>query len=202
MTATTAPSSQPGGCPQTLTSTPYGRVGLRWPAHRNAAWRQRWCGPAALGVRLPVIPSLLDACRQQFKATGLGLPWLTAYDNHDGLLQAYAAQSPIGDQLAVGPRKLLGMPPHFTVPQLLAALGGDRTLISQLIRGLTRRVTPDHNRRLLSRSETVEEYFKTTSTPVGHGFTHANRVLHVPLRWGAVHRARHRQPKRRLQWLA
>ena len=124
----------------------------------------------------PVIPSLLDACRQQFKATGLGLPWLTAYGNHDGLLQAYAAPSPLGDQLAVGSRKILGMPPNFTVPQLLAALGGDPTLFNQLINGLTRRVTPDKNRRLLSRSETIEEYFKTTSKPVGHGFTHANRA--------------------------
>jgi len=101
---------------------------------------------------------------------------MTTYGNHDGLLHAYVAESPIGDAYAVGSRKILGLPPGVTVPQLLAALGGDSTLYNELINGpTTRRVTPDKNRRLLSRSETVSEYFKTTGKPVGHGFTPANR---------------------------
>jgi metallophosphoesterase (TIGR03767 family) len=124
----------------------------------------------------PIIPSLLDACRRPFKASGVGLPWLAAYGNHDGLLQGPIALSPLLDTLAVGSRKILGLAPNFTVLQLFAALGGDPTLFHQLINGPSRPVTPDKNRRLLSRSETVGEYFKTTGKPVGHGFTHANRT--------------------------
>ena len=63
----------------------------------------------------PVIPSLLDACRRQFKAAGLGLPWLTAYGNHDGLLQGPIALSPLANELAIGSRKILGPPPGFTL---------------------------------------------------------------------------------------
>ena len=40
-----------------------------------------------------------------------------------------------------------------------------------------RTVTPDANRRLLSRAETVSEHFTTAATPgpVGHGFTSQNQ---------------------------
>jgi hypothetical protein len=48
MTATTDPVSQPGGCPQTLTYTPYDHVGLRWHAHGDRWSRsdERHCGCA------------------------------------------------------------------------------------------------------------------------------------------------------------
>jgi metallophosphoesterase (TIGR03767 family) len=123
----------------------------------------------------PVIPSLLDACRREFKASGLGLPWLTAYGNHDGLLQGNLAPSALANSVAVGSRKILGLAPGFTLAELLSALSGNPALFNQLINGPTRPVTPDKRRRILSRSETVTEYFKTTGTPVGHGFTPANR---------------------------
>jgi metallophosphoesterase (TIGR03767 family) len=124
----------------------------------------------------PVIPSLLDACRRQFKATGIGLPWLTAYGNHDGLLQGNLAPSPLADRVAVGSRKILGLPPGFTLGDLLAGLGGDPSKFNQLINGPTRPVTSDKNRGILTRAETVAEYFRTTGEPVGHGFTKANRA--------------------------
>jgi metallophosphoesterase (TIGR03767 family) len=124
----------------------------------------------------PVIDSLLDACRREFKAVGLGLPWLTAYGNHDGLLQGNLAPSSLAEGYAVGARKLLGLPAGFTLTQLLQALQGNPALFNQLINGPTRPVTADRNRRILTRSETVTEYFKTTGTPVGHGFTAANRT--------------------------
>jgi len=38
-----------------------------------------------------------------------------------------------------------------------------------------RRVTPDPARRVLRRTELVEEYFHTTGLPQGHGFTESNR---------------------------
>jgi metallophosphoesterase (TIGR03767 family) len=49
-----------------------------------------------------------------------------------------------------------------------------------LVKALTlspsvRAVTPDAKRRLLSRGEMVAEHFRTTGTPVGHGFTERNK---------------------------
>jgi metallophosphoesterase (TIGR03767 family) len=123
----------------------------------------------------PVISSLLDACRREFTASGLDLPWLTAYGNHDALLQGNLAPSALAGGVAVGSRKILGLPPGFTLGELLSALGGNPSLFNQLINGPTRQVTPDKRRRILTRAETVTEHFKTTGTPVGHGFTHTNR---------------------------
>ena len=124
----------------------------------------------------PVIPSLLDACRREFKATGIGLPWLTAYGNHDGLLQGNLAPSPLADDFAVGSRKILGLAPGFSLADLLAGLSGNPSKFNELMKGPTRRITPDRNRRILTRAQTVAEYFKTTGKPVGHGFTKANRA--------------------------
>ena len=137
----------------------------------------------------PVIPPLLDACRREFKAAGLGLPWMSAYGNHDGLLQGNLAPSPVTRSYTVGSKKILGLPPGFGITQLLEGLNGNPTLFDQLINGATRPITPDKKRRLLSRSETVAEYFKTTGRPLGHGFTQANRnngTAHYTFRSGAV----------------
>jgi 3',5'-cyclic AMP phosphodiesterase CpdA len=37
-----------------------------------------------------------------FRAIGLGLPWFSAYGNHDGLVQGTVATSPLFAQLATG----------------------------------------------------------------------------------------------------
>ena len=123
----------------------------------------------------PVIPDLLDACRRRFKSTGVGIPWITAYGNHDGLLQGNLPSSTLSNGVAVGSRKLLGLPPGFTLADLLAGLSGDPSKFNELVKGPTRPATPDKKRRILTRAETVEEYFKTSGRPVGHGFTKANR---------------------------
>jgi metallophosphoesterase (TIGR03767 family) len=124
----------------------------------------------------PEVDSLLNACRRQFTAVGLGMPWITAYGNHDGLLQGNLAPSALAQGYAVGSRKLLGLPAGFTLTQLLEALGGNPTLFNQLVTGPSRPATADPKRQILSRKQTVAEYFKTSGTPVGHGFTPANRA--------------------------
>ena len=64
----------------------------------------------------PTVPGLLDAARRPFRATGLGMPWFSAYGNHDGLVQGTVPNSPLFAQIAVGPVKLTSLP-----PQILAA---------------------------------------------------------------------------------
>jgi metallophosphoesterase (TIGR03767 family) len=137
----------------------------------------------------PIVRDLLEASRRSFKSTGIGLPWLTAYGNHDGLVQGIVAPSKAANQIAVGSRKFLRLPPGFNVFDLIEALSGSPSKFKQLLNGPTRRVTADGRRRLLSRTETVAEYFKTTGTPVGHGFTEANRkhgTAHYSFRSGQV----------------
>lgn len=98
----------------------------------------------------PTIPGLLDVCRQPFRATGLAIPWLAVFGNHDQLLQGNFKHSDIFRERAVGNQKPTSK--------------GVRT------------VTADPDRRLLSRAETIEEHFTTTGLPVGHGFTADNRT--------------------------
>jgi metallophosphoesterase (TIGR03767 family) len=77
------------------------------------------------------------------------MPWYTALGNHDELAQGNFVHNSILRDRAVGSEKLMA---------------GNRT----------RTVTPDPDRRLLSRRETVQEHFTTTGQPVGHGFTQQN----------------------------
>jgi metallophosphoesterase (TIGR03767 family) len=69
----------------------------------------------------------------------------------------------------------LESPPGFAPTEVTAAFDGNATLFDQLVNGSTRPVTPDKDRRVLTRAELVAEYFNTTGRPVGHGFTAANR---------------------------
>ncbi len=130
----------------------------------------------------PVVPGLLDAARAPFQATGLCLPWYTAYGNHDGLVQGNVPRTPLLQQLATGPLKLTSLPPSILAAPLSAQiqfiaglLQQDPTAVAlQLSSGGRRFVTPDTARRIVDRATTVAEHFTTTGTPVGHGFTADN----------------------------
>jgi metallophosphoesterase (TIGR03767 family) len=100
----------------------------------------------------PVVPGLLDAARKPFKATGLSMPWYATMGNHDGLVQGNFPVGPPWTDRALGTTKILT--PDGKV---------------------TRQVTADKDRRILDRSEWIDEHFTTTGTPRGHGFTPENR---------------------------
>jgi metallophosphoesterase (TIGR03767 family) len=139
-------------------------------------------GTPSSAYGFPTVPGLLDAARTSFRATGLGMPWYTAYGNHDGLVQGNVPRSPLLQQLATGPFKLTSLPPDILAQQLnvqiefvLKLLQQDAGAINlQLSQGGHRFVTPDPDRRIVDRAETVAEHFATTGTPVGHGFTAQN----------------------------
>lgn len=131
----------------------------------------------------PAKPGLLDAARAPFTATGIGMPWYTAYGNHDGLVQGNVPRSPLLQQLATGPLKLTSLPPDILaqpvypnqIQFVLKLLQQDPAAISlQLGQGGRRFVTADADRRIVDRAETVAEHFVTSGTPVGHGFTPQN----------------------------
>ena len=148
-----------------------------WHPHGTPALRKDDVMRSRYGF--PVVPGLLGAARRTFTATGLDMPWFTAFGNHDGLAQGNFPLTLQLNQVATGPLKLVSAPGGLSPSELLAALqSGD---VLGVIRSLAltpavRRVTPDAGRRLLSRREVVEAHFHTTSTPVGHGFTAENRA--------------------------
>jgi metallophosphoesterase (TIGR03767 family) len=119
----------------------------------------------------PTVPGLLDAVRRPFRATGLDTPWLTAYGNHDGLIQGNLPPLPALAAIATGNRKVVDLPPGtniITLAQQLQTL--DPRGLATLLSGPARTVTPDANRRFVSRTETIREHFNTSSAPRGHGF--------------------------------
>jgi len=119
----------------------------------------------------PLKPGLLDKARAPFKAAGLNMPWLTAYGNHDGLVQGNFPQSFQLSNLATGSLKVTSLPAGVS-PQDVAA--GDPNALAGALAGPARTVTADLDRRVIDRHTTIEEYFKTTGKPKGHGFTQKN----------------------------
>jgi metallophosphoesterase (TIGR03767 family) len=119
----------------------------------------------------PLRPGLLDRARAPFKAAGLRMPWLTAYGNHDGLVQGNFPQSFRLGAAATGSAKVTSLPAGVS-PQDFAA--GDPNAVAGALAGPARTVTPDPDRRVIDRHTTVQEYFKTSGRPSGHGFTKRN----------------------------
>jgi metallophosphoesterase (TIGR03767 family) len=139
-------------------------------------------GDPATTYGFPTVSGLLSAARRQFQATGLGLPWYSAYGNHDGLVQGNVAVNGTLTALAIGPMKFTDLPPEIIAAGTLAAeqfiaalLQLDSTAVNLMLNdGERRTVTGDANRRLVNRKTTVTEHFTTIGTPVGHGFRQQN----------------------------
>jgi metallophosphoesterase (TIGR03767 family) len=124
----------------------------------------------------PTLPGLLDAARRPFDATGLHTPWLTAFGNHDGLVQGNLPANPVFAGIATGNVKISNLPPGVDIVSLaLELLSGDPRALQTLLSGPARIVTADSNRRQLSRAETIAEHFRTSGHPHGHGYTAWNR---------------------------
>jgi metallophosphoesterase (TIGR03767 family) len=122
----------------------------------------------------PVVKGLLDAVRAPFQAAGLKMPWLTAYGNHDGLVQGNFPQSFQLSTLATGSVKVVALPPGVS-PDDFAS--GNSGAAAAALAGPARVVTADQDRRIIDRHAVVEQYFRTSGKPAGHGFTKSNLNL-------------------------
>ena len=127
----------------------------------------------------PTIPKLLDASRRPFQAVGLNMPWYTCFGNHDGLAQGNFPPNTLQTStLATGSVKVISPPSGVAPADILDPEG---STLEQVVGGVTvsphaKLVTPDLRRRHLSRGQVVDEHFKTSSQPVGHGYTQQNRA--------------------------
>lgn len=125
----------------------------------------------------PQIPGLLDAARKPFTAKGLQMPWYTAFGNHDGLVQGNFPHSLPLSLVSTGLLKVTAVPPGASQTDVLTSLkaADPNVLLGALGVSSARLVSPDLKRRNINRAEVVAEHFKTTGTPVGHGFTADNK---------------------------
>jgi metallophosphoesterase (TIGR03767 family) len=101
------------------------------------------------------------------------MPWYQTFGNHDGLMQGNAPRNPVFNTIAVGGLKVEGLPPGLDPCDSFEIL---RSNPAALFAGPAKLVTADPRRRIVRRSEYIEELFRTTGTPSGHGFTAANRA--------------------------
>lgn len=122
----------------------------------------------------PDYPGLLKKAVIPFKATGVGIPWLQTFGNHDGLLQGNAARNPVFDQIAQGPAKIVALPPGVNPCDSFDTLRNNPAAFAA---SPVHPVTADKARRVVSRAEYIEEMFNTTSSPKGHGLTKENKEL-------------------------
>jgi metallophosphoesterase (TIGR03767 family) len=126
----------------------------------------------------PDVPGLLDRCRAPFQAAGLAMPWYATFGNHDQLaLGNVPPQRAAILDVAVGDNKVTGLPKGVTEEQVLKQLEQDPLSICDLFTSDSApamTVTADSNRRMITHSQMIAEYFNTTGTPHGHGFTKKN----------------------------
>jgi metallophosphoesterase (TIGR03767 family) len=119
----------------------------------------------------PDYPGVLQESLKPYRSTGVGLPWMQTFGNHDGLIQGNFPKTMTMNTIAIGPLKVVGAPDGFNPCDGFARLLDTPTALTA---GPAIPVVADPDRRVVSRPEYIAEHFKTAGTPVGHGFTKAN----------------------------
>ncbi len=126
----------------------------------------------------PKVTGLLDAARRSFEPEGLDVPWYSVFGNHDGLVQGNFPQTLPLTILATGPLKATTLPPGLSQSDVVSSLATANagSLLGAVSLTTATLVSADPERRSLTRGQVVEEHFKTSTLPVGHGFTAENRT--------------------------
>lgn len=115
----------------------------------------------------PTVPGLLARALQPMAASGLEIPWLTCFGNHDGLIQGRVPATPDLVDITLGHRKVT----QVRAEDVADFTGGPLPAFAEL----HREVTPDPDRRPVDRSEYVAAHWDR-GLPDGHGFTERNRA--------------------------
>ncbi|MDA3022651.1 MAG: TIGR03767 family metallophosphoesterase [Actinomycetota bacterium] len=155
-----------------------------WPEATYAYHPEDPSGDLYGAYGFPTLPGmLLAAVSAPVRSAGLPVPWFAVYGNHDSTYMGTFAPDASLRAWAVGGRKAA------TSDGLAVAwangLASNASALQRMVNSVTqnfgllpgiRRVTPDPARRLLQRTEFMEQHLDTPVNPgpVGHGFTQAN----------------------------
>lgn len=148
---------------------------LDWPD--DIFWRPDGDGPDGPDLfrrelGFPDYPGLLDLALRDFAATGLRMPWLSCYGNHEALFQGVGViTAELADALVSG-IKPTALPEGFDHDRVLEFFTEHPEIF---LTGPVREITADPARRAVTRSEFVAAHFRPGARPAGHGFTEQNR---------------------------
>ena len=157
----------------------------RYEGVQRSGWRGAWhpddpsrdvYGTAGF----PQLPGFLDAAVRPFQATGLDVPWLAVFGNHDVLYQGTFGErvTQLGDLLAaasVKPRGAFGLV-RSNLHARVAGTREDRWEGWAKGPGI-QQVTPDVEAR---RSVPLDDFMQKLVDAGDHGFTAANVAAHEP----------------------
>ncbi len=149
---------------------------LDWPG--DVFWRPDGPGPDGPDMfrrefGYPHHPGLLERALREFTASGLPLPWLSCFGNHEALNQGVGRQSPGLAAALTGGRKPAGLPEDFDHDRALHLFTEQP---EAFMAGPSRTIRPDASRRPISRRDFVEAHLRAGSRPSGHGFGERNRL--------------------------
>ncbi len=123
----------------------------------------------------PLVPGLLNSCREPFHATGLNFPWYAVHGNHDALLQGTVTPTDGTQREMIAGKRYETLPSTITLEETLGAFNeigpADYPEASDASFVL---VTPDIERRALERGQFAALHLTSPGSPKGHGFTEKN----------------------------
>ena len=149
-------------------------------------------GPFA-DVTVRDFPTLFEAAQQPFEAVGIGMPWYSAFGNHDALVQGNSSTAYFGPSAAIPPPNSETVNPSFDAivrgclkpSKLPAGVSIEQYLDdpSAFLAATDPAVVPPDPRRCHVAKDDptaaafpcdtggwIEQHSRTTGLPVGHGF--------------------------------
>ncbi len=115
----------------------------------------------------PDHPGLLARALAEFEASGLNMPWLACYGNHEALSQGVGVVTPAAAAAATGTSKPMALPHGFNHDRAMELFTHHP---EAFLAGPSRTVTADPARRPVTRREFVEAHFRPGARLAGHGF--------------------------------
>ncbi len=111
------------------------------------------------GKHIDVVPGPLNDPHDPFLPWGLNkqVPWYTTIGNHDGLINGNFTATGLFRSIAIGDEVFMGSEDNY----------------GNIIPAGTK-ITPDADRALLGPVAYMQQFFTTTTLPIGHGFSTTN----------------------------
>lgn len=146
-----------------------GYQGVQAPGWEPAVYWSPERGPDPFKQRFgfPVHPGLLAEAVHAFSSSGLAVPWLSCFGNHDGLVLGTALPTAAYAHILTGAHKPIDLPPGLDAMAHVDTFTSAPELFQS---GPGRPVVPDPGRRTVGRRDFVEAHLRAGGGPAGHGF--------------------------------